>query len=116
MIVARPDGTLNRRNEFGVEIPELFGGNEDNRVPNIAIAGVAIVLGLLLTRLDARRLSCRLRRPRTEGDPHALRDRGSRGGGPGCASAAAAPPPDRWGDLSSPVPGEVGGARGFRSR
>src|SRR5687768_13302803 len=28
-------------------------------------------------------------------------------------SAAAAPPPDRWGDLSSPVPGEDGGAKTF---
>ncbi|MDQ3070190.1 MAG: carboxypeptidase-like regulatory domain-containing protein [Acidobacteriota bacterium] len=36
-----PDGTRNKKTDYGVDIPELFAGNEAGRIPNIAVTGLA---------------------------------------------------------------------------
>ncbi len=41
-----PDGTRNLRDQFGVDIPELFAGNAANRIPNIAVSGLASATSL----------------------------------------------------------------------
>jgi len=40
---SNPEGTRNRRSDYGVEIPELFPENNAGRIPTIVIAGLSTV-------------------------------------------------------------------------
>ena len=47
-----PEGTKGRRDDYGINIPELFPENNTNRIPSIAISGLSTISSLQLYNIE----------------------------------------------------------------